>query len=239
MRAIADNRGYNQCFAPTRALEVRTLRRCLKIVAEMDLTQTGEILELGCGTGAMSSLLALNTGRHVVGADICEKFIEEARKNHDTPNLSFKVLDITGYDLVQQLGRQYSYIVGNGILHHLYDELDAVLPKLQELLAPGGKLVFWEPNLYNPIVFLLFRTKLLRRAARLEPQEMAFTGEWIAAKLARAGFGPVRVEYRDFLFPNTPYAFIQLLVKIGDMLERVPLLNRFAQSLFISAKNGN
>jgi len=236
LRAIADDRGYNQCFVPTKALEVRSYRRCRRMVAEMDLNRPHRILELGCGTGYMSSLLAMNGGSDVLAADLCKDFIEEARRHHHAPNLSFEVLDVRDPNLTERVGRQFEYIVGNGILHHLYTDLDQVLPKLKNLLVPGGNLIFWEPNLYNPYIFLIFRIGLLRRLSRLEPQEMAFTRKWITGKLAQAGFSHIRVEYRDFLLPNTPDRLIQILIRAGDILERVPLLNRCAQSLYMSAR---
>ncbi len=237
MRAIADDRGYNQCFIPTKAWELRSDRRCQRMVAEMDVSRPHRILELGCGTGYMSKLLAEHEGSDVLATDICKDFIDEARRNHQAPNLSFEILDVSRPDLAEQLGSQFDYIVGNGILHHLYGDLNDVLPRLKNLLVPRGELIFWEPNLYNPVVFLIFRIGLLRRLIRMEPQEMAFTGKWIARKLAEAGFSHIRVEYRDFLLPNTPDSLIPVLIKAGDMLERVPFLRRSAQSLFISARN--
>jgi SAM-dependent methyltransferase len=234
--SIADDRGYNQGFVPTKALEVRSSRRCQRMVAEMVLPRPHRILELGCGTGHISKLLAMNAGTDVLGTDLCRDFIEQARRDHLAPNLSFEVLDVRSPDLSERLGRQFDYIVGNGILHHLYEDLDRVLPGLKDLLAPGGKLIFWEPNLYNPYVFLIFKIGLLRRMTRLEPQEMAFTKEWISRKLADSGFSHFRVEYSDFLLPNTPYRLIQYVIRAGDILERMPLINRWAQSLFISAR---
>lgn len=235
MRAIADDRGYNQCFLPTKAWEVRSYRRCQRMVAEMDVSRPHRILELGCGTGYMSELLAEHKGSQVLATDICKDFVEEARRNHRVPNLSFEILDVSRPDLEKQFDCQFDYIVGNGILHHLYGDLGSVFPRLKNLLLPGGKLVFWEPNLYNPIVFSIFKIGLVRKLVRLEPQEMAFTGKWIAKKLARAGFSHVRVEYLDFLLPNTPDSLIPVFIKAGDILERMPFLGRSAQSLFISA----
>ena len=236
MRAITDDRGYSQCFVPTKALEVRSNRRCQRMVAEMVMPRPHRILELGCGTGYMSRLLAMNPGSDVLGTDLCKEFIEEARQNYQAPNLSFEVLDVRSSDLSERVGHQFEYIVGNGILHHLNEDLDQVLPRLKELLVPGGNLIFWEPNLYNPYIFLIIKIGLLRRLTRLEPREMAFTRKWITTKLVETGFCNIRVEFRDFLLPNTPDRLIQILIRAGDILERVPLVNRCAQSLFISAR---
>jgi SAM-dependent methyltransferase len=130
----------------------------------------------------------------------------------------------------------YHAITGNGILHHLYHHLNTVLPALHRWLQPGGRLVFWEPNLWNPYVWTIFSFGPMRRLAKLEPDEMAFTPGFIREKLTRAGFGRVEVSTRDFLLPNTPNALIRPVVAVGDRLDRIPGVNRIAQSLFFSAE---
>ncbi len=132
------------------------------------------ILELGCGMGELAHDLATITDAHVVGVDLSEKFIHAARATHRRPNLEFIVADLTRENPAAGQAR-YDAITGNGILHHLYHHLDAVLPALHRWLRPGGRLIFWEPNLWNPYVWTIFTIPPMRRAAKLEPDEMAFT----------------------------------------------------------------
>jgi hypothetical protein len=131
---------------------------------------------------------------------------------------------------------QCHFIVGNGILHHLYYHLDSFLPALARWLVPGGRLIFWEPNLYNPYIYLIFSYAWFRRRARLEPEEMAFTRTFIRRKLAAAGFHDIQVDTRDFLVPNTPAPLINTVVAIGPYLERIPLVRHWAQSVFLRAR---
>ena len=65
---------------------------------------------------------------------------------------------------------------------------------------------------------------------------MAFTPRFIRSKLERAGFTGIEIATRDFLLPNTPVALIRPVVALGDQLDRIPLVNRVAQSLFIVAE---
>lgn len=130
----------------------------------------------------------------------------------------------------------FDCIVGNGILHHLYPKLDDALAKMKHLLKPGGRIVFLEPNIYNPYVYLIFSCPPLRRRARLEPDEMAFSKRFVAAKLQRTGYRNIRVEFRDFLIPGIPSFLIRPSIMIGAVLERIPVINRLAQSIFISAE---
>lgn len=238
MPNIVDERGYNQIFAASPAQAMRLRRRVQAIITALPDhagTASSRILELGCGMGEMALLLAEATSAHVTGVDLSEKFIEHARATHSRANLDFMIADLTRQS--PPADREgYDAITGNGILHHLYHHLDEVLPALRRWLKPGGRLIFWEPNLWNPYVFLIFSLPALRRAARLEPDEMAFTPGFIRRRLQRAGYGNIRVVTRDFLLPTTPAALIRPAVTISDTLDRLPLINRAAQSLFLIAE---
>jgi 2-polyprenyl-3-methyl-5-hydroxy-6-metoxy-1,4-benzoquinol methylase len=239
MSSIVDERGFNQGFELNSAQKARLQRRARAIVSEMHLpAEAGSkrdvhILELGCGTGELAFELAKIAGARVTGVDRSQNFINYASANYRHPNLRFVVANFS--DSSRAAEEKYDYIVGNGILHHLYYRLDKFLPTLAFWLRPGGRLIFWEPNLKNPYVFLIFKVAALRRMARLEPEEMAFTPRFIKRKLTTAGFSHVRVITRDFLVPNTPARLISSVVKIGNFLERVPVLRGCAQSIFLTA----
>ena len=241
MANIVDERGYNQIFASSPAQVLRLRRRAQAIIAALPLSiateerHTARILELGCGTGELAHELAVLTEAQVTGVDLSERFIAQARQDYRRPNLDFIVADLTREVPAADQDR-YHAITGNGILHHLYYHLDVVLPALHRWLRPGGRLVFWEPNLWNPYVWTIFSLAPFRRLAKLETGEMAFTSRFIRSKLERAGFTGVEIATRDFLLPNTPEALIRPVVALGDRLDRIPVVNRLAQSLFFSAE---
>ena len=240
MRNIVDERGYNQIFQPSPAQEMRRRRRAEAIMRGMSLPGLPEnrkcihILEIGCGTGEMAHQLVLLTGARVTGVDLSPRFVEQARSSYLHDGLEFKVLDLSR-ELPASESAQYDYIVGNGILHHLYHQLDSFLPVLARWLKPHGRLIFWEPNLLNPYVRLIFSVPFFRRMANLEPDEMAFTPDFIRRKLVASGFANARVTTRDFLLPNTPEFLIKPVIATGNWAERIPLVNRMAQSIFFVA----
>lgn len=231
MASLTDDRGYNQMFAPSKAMQVRSKRRCDMLVSEMVIKNDTCILEIGCGTGEIANFVAEKTKAQVIGTDICVPFIEEARKMHQLPNLSFDVLNFNEPDTLK--GKKFDYIIGNGILHHLYYHLDEALKNILFLLKDGGKLIFLEPNLINPYCYLIFSYPYFRKKANLEPDEMAFTRHFIMKKLKEAGYSSSHVEYKDFLLPVIPDALIKPVIAVGDVIEKIPGLNRMTQSIFI------
>jgi SAM-dependent methyltransferase len=234
MASIKDDRGYNQGFALAPSTTVRMERRTDWLLSEMTLTSATRILEIGCGTGEVSHWMAERSGAQVTGTDLCVPFIEEARRKYERPNLRYEVADFN--DTHAFPSERFDYIVGNGILHHLYDGLDDVCASMLRLLAYDGKIIFLEPNLYNPYVYLIFSYPWLRTLAHLEPDEMAFSKPFIRDTLARAGFENIHVDYKDFLLPGIPDFAIQPSIRVGDVIEKVPGLRVMAQSLFIRAQ---
>jgi 2-polyprenyl-3-methyl-5-hydroxy-6-metoxy-1,4-benzoquinol methylase len=242
MASIIDERGFNQGFKLTEAQQIRLQRRAESIIAEMHLSvalparRQIHILELGCGTGELAYRLAALSGARVTGVDLSAKFIHHATVAHSHPGLRFIVADLSKESPTTEYDR-YHFIVGNGILHHLFHRLDSFLPALARWLLPGGRLIFWEPNLYNPYIFLIFTFSFFRRLARLEPDEMAFTRTLISRKLTAAGFHDIQVDTRDFLLPNTPTFLIKPIVALGHKMERIPLIRHWAQSIFLRASH--
>lgn len=240
MPNIVDERGYNQIFKSSPAQAIRLQRRASALVNEMrlpaDLQERSRIhiLEIGSGMGEMADQLAELTDARVTGVDLSPQFVGQAKARYRRSNLTFAVVDLSKEFPASDADR-YDYIVGNGILHHLYHHLDSFFPVLTRWLAPGGRLIFWEPNLWNPYIFLIFSVPKLRHAAKLEPDEMAFTSAFVRKKLIAAGFDPVQVTTRDFLLPNVPPSLVKPVIFAGKWLERIPGLRRMAQSLFIVA----
>jgi len=228
-----DDRGYNQGWADSVSTNIRAERRCDAMIASMKLEPEGSILEIGCGTGDIAYMLAQKSNMHVLGTDLCVPFIEEARKNFIHPKLTYDFLDFNKIGDFKE--KRFNYIVGNGILHHLYHHLDNALVNLKTLLKPEGKIIFWEPNIYNPYVHLIFSYPYFREKAHLEPDEMAFSKPFITKKLKQAGYTNIDVSFRDFLLPGIPEVLVKPSIVVGDVIEKIPLLRCVSQSIYIEA----
>ena len=231
---LRDERGFNQVFAPVGSTPLRARRRNDWFVAEAKRVNARRILELGCGTGEAAAHVANGIQAEVVAVDISDAFLEHARLKHQAPNLRFEKLDLLGDDPLC-LGC-FDLVFGSGILHHLVTRLDEVLAALRGISNPGGSLAFIEPNFLNPYCAFIFGTRVGRRWARLEPDEMAFTPGELRRALPRAGWNAVCVRTRDFLLPGLPEVASKPILAIEPALEALALTRWLAQSHFITAR---
>ena len=191
---------------------IRTERRCDLMTSVMNPAPTGRVLEIGCGRGEIARLLGSKTGC-TCSVSTSRRASYARRGPQVEDNVTFDVLDFTHPD--EMMGRKFDYVVGNGILHHLYYDLPAALQSMRSLLSNGGRIIFLEPNLHNPYVYLIFSRPKLRQRARLEPDEMAFSRRPRSRASATPASATFEVEYRDFLVPGVPEPLIRPIDQRG------------------------
>ena len=111
------------------------------------LPSKGDIaLDIGCGTGAFSRLLAKRFER-VIALDLSPNAIEIARqRSQDYRNIDYQVADIEMWKLPLE---KFDSIVSIATLHHL--SVENLLPDLKAALKPGGKLVVLDLLKYESI----------------------------------------------------------------------------------------
>lgn len=100
-------------------------------------------LDVGCGTGVFSRLLATRC-EHVTGIDLSGEMIRLARERSvGIQNIHYEQADMLDY---LQPSRTFEVIASIATLHHL--SLETILPRLREALQPGGVLLVLD--LYTP-----------------------------------------------------------------------------------------
>lgn len=189
------------------------------------------VLECGCGTGVFTRYLA-ETGASVTAVDISPDLLDEARKLCSAPNATFVQANLE--DPKELPDGIFDVLCGVSILHHV--SLPRTLIALKKKLKPGAGFAFSEPNLLNPInKYIIFTNDPeKRRKLGVSPSEMAFYPYELRALFEEAGFEVHKMEHRDFLHPSVPVGLIPI-VKIGQFLaERMPILQRWSGSLWIS-----
>lgn len=110
------------------------------------------VLDLCCGTGSTSLLLAESGAEDVVGCDVSETSLDVARGRASALDPrrrpSFVRQDL-GTPRAEWEGR-FDVLFGSYALHHL--DLDRCLPLLAGYLKPGGRSVFLETSARNPVL---------------------------------------------------------------------------------------
>ena len=96
----------------------------------------GRILDLGCGSGEPIARYLLDRGCSVVGIDYAPQMIEIAQQN--LPQADWHVLDMRH---LPNLGRFDGILSWDGFFHLSIDEQRVCLPKLAQLLEPGGAIM--------------------------------------------------------------------------------------------------
>ena len=106
-------------------------------------------LEIGCGTGTFSALIA-GAVEHLTAIDISQEFIEIARRRHaKVPNITILKTDATE-ELPDQ---KFDSIVMLDVLEHIADDA-GILTSLTNKLAPGGRIILKVPaipRLFNSL----------------------------------------------------------------------------------------
>lgn len=95
-----------------------------------------DVLDLGCGEGALTQALA-DRGHHVTGMDASAEQIAQARASH--PGLCLVQGDATRLDAEEA----YDVVFSNAVLHWIDADLhDDLLARVRRALRPGGQFVF-------------------------------------------------------------------------------------------------
>jgi len=212
----------------TPAGKVRAARRAELIAKGAQLRNGVYALEIGCGSGMFTEKFA-ETGAQLIAVDISPDLLAKARKRRLPPERvqflekRFEDCDVEG---------PFDAVIGSSILHHL--DLFPALSKIYDLLKPGGKVCFAEPNLLNPHVFM--ERKFRKWFPYVSPDETAFITWKLRTDLKKQGFDKIEIQPFDWLHPSSPAPLINPISEIGYFFEKTPLLRHIAGSLCIYAR---
>lgn len=209
---------------------LRAERRIASFLEKSRLHKNSLCLELGCGTGLFTTALSKSCDR-LVGVDISWDLLRQAReKLGDSPRAQCVLTDIHSMAFRPKL---FDIVLGVSVLHHL--EYETALKEIRRVLKPGGILILSEPNLLNPQIFFQKNIPWLKKRMGDSPYETAFLRWSITRLLLRLDFHQVEAIPFDFLHPLVPTPCIPLVNRIGQALEKFPIVREFAGSILITA----
>ena len=199
-----------------------------------------EVLEVGCGTGTDTVLLAAN-GARVFAYDLSERAIDVARRrarvNGVADRTHFRVAD---GPLQAFPGQRFDLVWGNAILHHL--DLTGLAEQFLAVLNPNGACVFREPVIFDSWLGRLRRC-IPWYPSRPSPDERPLDA--LALKRLSECFAGLELhEFECFsrLWPVFRSGFVIAALHEWDarMFRRLPWTRRFASVAVIRmTKNSN
>ena len=174
------------------------------------------LLDVGCGDGQNSVMLA-QMGARVTGIDVSPGAIEVARRRAEVNGVSDRVRFVCApVEKADLPDGSFDIVWGEGILHHVLDDLELVLRHLARCAKRGGVLIFSEPINLSP---------MLRRIRQSIPiRTDATPGE---RPMLRLEIDLVRRYVPDLVM--RPYSFLGRLdrfILIHYNYERSPVVRR-------------
>jgi 2-polyprenyl-3-methyl-5-hydroxy-6-metoxy-1,4-benzoquinol methylase len=137
------------------------------------------VLDVGCGTGFITNLLAIkNPNLKIDAIDFSDsiEFANEFSKLNNITNITYYKEDFFNFKTDQQ----YDCIICNGVLHHM-PEYENAINKFKNMIAPNGKLIL---GVYNrlgktvkKVIPVTYRSELLRADQEDVPYETNFSNK--------------------------------------------------------------
>lgn len=149
--------------------------RYIKII-DRCMTDNLSVLDVGCGTGFITNLMASKYKSNYTGIDFSNAvdYAENFATQHQIKNVEFIQCDF--FEFAPTV--RYDIIIAQSFLTHI-PEQQLAINKLQQLLAPGGTIIL---GVYNRSGKLLknwkridYKNERLRLDQEANPYEVSFT----------------------------------------------------------------
>ena len=185
------------------------------------------VLELGCGDGQFTrELEAVTQGQNALTAVTFQPAWSEGWQGAERTE-RIRVEALPG----PLAGRSFDCIVAMDLLD--VRNSSEVLSILFGLLSPGGEIVLYESNPWNPVHKI--RYSWSRLVGRPDPRAL-LSRPRLYELLSEIGFIRVYAVYNDFVFAPLTRALIWWLRNLSILLENAPVASRMAGSILLHAQ---
>jgi dolichol-phosphate mannosyltransferase len=221
---------YWLCYPQTSPVKLRwralTVRHCLHVLPDES------ILELGAGSGLWTEHLAtVFRGENPITAAVFNDEFAAGARNKNLPNVRF----VRVHDLAKDLPHgQFDYVIGTAILcHNLYAQN---LAAIHSLLKPGGQILFFEANYWNPQVFLKSTIRAVGKWSGNADCQVGMRKYHLLRSASHEGFTNVDIIPYDIVHPLTPRPLVRWIRDLAFLLEQTPIIRDICGTLYIWAK---
>ena len=190
------------------------------------------ILELGCGSGTLTRPLVRATRGEcpITAASFAFDLGEESAQSLGPNVETLRLCDFP--DVLE--GRAFDYVVATNIL----DTKNAsnILSTVKSLLKPGGRLLFFESNPWNPFFRL---RKILARVfsflRRGDERDLPNQIE-VYKLLSEIGYIRITATHYDFLYKPIPNFLMGIMRNLTLILENTPSIRALAGTILVHAQ---
>ena len=190
------------------------------------------ILELGAGSCQWTrEISAANANRNPICSAILNKELYEA-DNHGSFSENIERIHLD--KLPGKLNnRRFDFIVG----YQLFTDENAgmLLSEVKKLLKPGGQILFFDPNPWNPYYRIRRIFSKITSFFKKSKKKDYLNRIDLFAILSEADFVKIKILPYDFLFPPLPKLLLWPVQNLSLILENFPYVRNFAGSLVIWA----
>jgi SAM-dependent methyltransferase len=185
------------------------------------------ILELGCGELRLTrALLRASRRENPITAVTFQSSAPDSSGIDEEVEL-LRLSELPG----PLAGRRFDCIVAMDLLDR--SSSSELLQIVHDLLVPGGEMVFYESNPWNPMHKL--RGMFLRLAGKRDPRTL-INRPCLYELLSELGFVRIYAVFNDFVFAPLTRPLIWFLRNLSILLENAPVVRRLAGSILIHAQ---
>jgi SAM-dependent methyltransferase len=213
----------------SKAGKCRAERRANYFIELGKIKQHENVLEIGCGTGIFTQKIYDATKANITAIDISEELLKLATTK--IPEVIFKTDDAMNLSFTDNT---FDVVFGSSILHHL--DYKKSSNEIYRVLKPSGRMIFAEPNMLNPQIFIQKNVPFIKRLIGDSPDETAVVRWRLKKLLKQTGFKNIEIFPYDFLHSAIPGFCISIASTVGKAVEKIPLLKEIAGSVIIYAE---